>query len=204
MANAWTQMERLILIKNLSVSSRTIFIERLWSFAITGTVQSPDLHQTDGIASYRDGRISIERATTLHDLPLTLATRGTLWIARSQSDGCKDSWKKSTIKARSNRNRGAIKPRSWLLHRRINAMIIRQRSFENQDHDRLTIVAQSWRECGSFEVKSWLIQRQSGSHDQCQGNRSYDTIKSLHDRINRPQFSSKISLIKHVFSLLVL
>ena len=41
-------------------------------------------------------------------------------------------------------DRGAMEPRSWLFHRKINATIIRRRSFENRVHDRLTIVARSW------------------------------------------------------------
>ena len=40
------------------------------------------------------------------------------------SDGWEDSWKKSTIVVRSNCDRGAIEPRSWLLHCGINATIL--------------------------------------------------------------------------------
>ena len=40
------------------------------------------------------------------------------------SDGWEDSWKKSTIVVRSNRDHGAIEPRSLLLHRGINTTIL--------------------------------------------------------------------------------
>ena len=87
--------------------------------------------------------------------------------SRSPSDNREDSWKKSTIVAPSSQNH---------LHDHQTAFIGESRS--RSTHDRGPIAARSWCDRGSFEVKSWLIQRQSGSHDQCQGNHSHDALNS--------------------------
>ena len=41
--------------------------------------------------------------------------------AEASSDGGEDSRQNSTIAVRSNRDRGAIEPRSWLFHREVEA-----------------------------------------------------------------------------------
>ena len=67
------------------------------------------------------------------------------------SDGWEDSWKKSTIVVRSNRDRGAIEPRSWLLHRGNNATILPipgarfpLKMAGEKVHDRSPIAMRSW------------------------------------------------------------
>ena len=82
---------------------------------------------------------------------------GDAWSVGFQSDGGEVSWKNSTIAVRSNRDRGAIEPRSWIFHRGITSTIIGRRSLKHQYHDRRAIVAQSWRDRGSFEVKLKLF-----------------------------------------------
>ena len=58
----------------------------------------------------------------------------------SQSDDFKGSWKNSTIAVRSNRDRGAIEPRSWSCRRGIAST----GSDGGQLRSRITIDAQSW------------------------------------------------------------
>ena len=50
--------------------------------------------------------------------------RGAITITGSPSNDGESSWKNSTIAARSNRDRGAIELRSWLLQRGIGAAIL--------------------------------------------------------------------------------
>ena len=63
-----------------------------------------------------------------------------IWSVGFQSDGVGDTWKNTTIAVRSNRDRGAIEPRSWILPRGIySTTFARQfRSIWN------TIDARSW------------------------------------------------------------
>ena len=70
--------------------------------------------------------------------------------SRSPSDGQDDSLKNSTIAVRSNRDRDAIEPRSWIFHHGISSTIIGRHPVENQDHDRGPIVARSWPDRGPF------------------------------------------------------
>ena len=51
------------------------------------------------------------------DCSQTGDTRGAIWIGGSSSDGMEGLWKNSTIAARSNRDRGAIEPRSTFFQR---------------------------------------------------------------------------------------
>ena len=60
---------------------------------------------------------------------LTIAAHGIRLIAivhpaGASSDGVGDAWKNTTIAVRSNHNRGAIEPRSWILPRGIYPTII--------------------------------------------------------------------------------
>ena len=76
-------------------------------------------------------------------------------LAEASSDGVEDSWKNTTIAVRSNRNRGAIEPRSWILHRGIDSTILRRHSMVDRDHDQPTIVAQSWPDRSAIVARSW-------------------------------------------------
>ena len=46
---------------------------------------------------------------------------GAVHLPEALSDGCEDTWKNSTIAVRSNRDRGAIEPRSWSIGCGINS-----------------------------------------------------------------------------------
>ena len=117
-----------------------------------------DLHRTGDANEVRGGVGSVRFSSRFRsqwdrdrdrNRKAHLRTRGALWGVRSldlNRTAMNTRGSKSTIVARSNRNRGAIEPRSWLLHRGIHATIIRRHSFENRDHDWLTIVARSWRD----------------------------------------------------------
>ena len=136
---------------------------------------------------------------------------------RSPSDGWESAWKKSKIVARSNRNRGAIEPRSWLLHGGITSTIFRRQSLEDRDHDRSMIVARSWCNHGPIAARSWpdrggivahlkqncvSIHGQSGSHDVAPRNHFHDPCKSLPRPLQLATIFGLIFPLKtHVFSL---
>ena len=63
-----------------------------------------------------------------------------IWSVGFQSDGVGDAWKNTTIAVRSNRNRGAIEPQSWILPHGIYPTII-ERQFRGIWS---TIDARSW------------------------------------------------------------
>ena len=121
------------------------------------------------------------------------------------SDGWEDSWKKSRIMVRSNCDRGAIEPRSWLLHRGLNATILPIHGAQfplkmagKKVHDRSPIVTQSWPDrhliVASFEAKSMLIHRGIEATINAKGISPATPSICSHDRINRPRFSGEISL----------
>ena len=64
---------------------------------------------------------------------------GEAWSVRFPSDGGEDSWKNHTIVVRSNGDRGAIEPQSWILCRGIDSMIVKRCLIEDRQHDRRTI-----------------------------------------------------------------
>ena len=102
---------------------------------------------------------------------------GDAWSVRLPSDGGEVLWKKSTTVVRSNCDRGAIEPGSWLFQRRIRAttfsmdgvrldgIFLRMNTMIDSQSwpNRGAIVARSWRDRGSFEVKLRLIHRQIGA-----------------------------------------
>ena len=74
-------------------------------------------------------------------------------------DGWEDSWKKSTIVVRSNSDRGAIKPRSWLLHRGINTTILPIPGAQfplKTAGEKSLIEARSPLDRGHDQARSWL------------------------------------------------
>ena len=94
----------------------------------------------------------------------TLLMIGDYLIVRSRSsthlkrsDGWEDSWKKSTIVVRSNRDRGAIEPRSWLFHRGINATIHGARFQLKTAGEKSTIEARSPLDRDHDQARSWLL-----------------------------------------------
>ena len=85
-------------------------------------------------------RTSIEaRSRPDRDCSQTGDTRGAIWIGGSSSDGMEGLWKNSTIAARSNRDRGAIEPRSTFFQRHH----IAKRSEHDRWPTRTSIVARS-------------------------------------------------------------
>ena len=74
----------------------------------------------------------------------------------SPSDGLEASWKNSTIAVRSNRDRGAIKPRSGSLRDAIAS----NRSENDQRLTRTSIFARSWPDRGPIVARSWVFLRQ--------------------------------------------
>ena len=78
-----------------------------------------------------------------------------IWSIGFQSDGVGDAWKNSTIAARSNRDRGAIEPRSLHLQRGIKVasllihlMGVVEASMPRSTPDHGPIVARSWHDRG--------------------------------------------------------
>ena len=78
-----------------------------------------------------------------------------IWSIGLQSDGVGDAWKNSTIAARSNRDRGAIEPRSLHLQREIKVASLLidltgvvEASMPRSTPDRGPIVARSWHDRG--------------------------------------------------------
>ena len=123
------------------------------------------------------------------------------WIAivhptGASSDGSEASWKNSTIAIRSNRDHGAIEPRSGSLRDGIAS----SRSEDDRRLTRTTIVARSWvflkwklrLICHEIEA-TIVINGSSRLH-----NRSWPSIL-LHDRIKRPKNRANFPLWKHVF-----
>ena len=122
-----------------------------------------DLHQTDIIA------IAIIITIFLHqmvDAPRNHGLRDraivTIKSPEAQSDGVEGSWKNSTIAVRSNRDRGAIEPRSWIFNHGFKATISvhdskrrRQEKRPGSRPDRLTIVVRSPLDHDHDQAQSW-------------------------------------------------
>ena len=186
MGNKWHRQERLIgIVVRLGVHRAWIQIRRSDLLLTVDGWGSHDLHRMAAIV--RD----------LGD------ARGAITITSSPSNGGESSWKNSTIAARSNRDCGAIGPRSWLLQGGIGATILPlDRTAINwwpgsrSTHDRGAITVQSWPDCGviMFSLKQKLrwIYRKSGSHDTAQGNCFHNPAKQLP---RSHQTASKLGLI---------
>ena len=113
----WRRMECLI-----SIERTVIFIE--WTVSHSSSRSS------------QIGRLAVDPP---HDCgTLDRGAIETVYSPEAPSDGGECSRKNSTITAWSNRDRGAIEPRSWILRRGIKATIVRQYLFENREHDRLS------------------------------------------------------------------
>ena len=120
----------------------------------------------------------------------------------AQSDGLEDSRKNSTIAVRSNRDRGAIEPRSWLFHRGINATISahgfnskQQEKCPRPRPDRLAIVDQSPLDHNHDQERSWLRlkrnqdQFSAGLRPRCRPMETASKTHQIHshDRLNCPR-----------------
>ena len=117
-----------------------------------------DRHQTTYLAprgnpkTFRSAsNLKTSDASNGCDCSQTGDVRGAIWIGGSSSDGTEGLWKNSTIAARSNRDRGAIEPRSrrdraaiGLLSASPYFQAIGEQSTAYQDFDRGPIVARSW------------------------------------------------------------
>ena len=97
----------------------------------------------------------------------------------ASSDDPDASWKNSTIAVRSNRDRGAIEPRSWSVRGGINSTIVRQvfvricSEIDAQStHDQATIVVDR----GRSRQKAWLGR-----------SRKRGEIKANHEAATSPQ-----------------
>ena len=162
-----------------------------------------DLHQTDVVA------IAIIIAIFFHRTADAHQNRGprdraivTIRSPEALSDGYEDTWKNSTIAVRLNRDRGAIKPRSWSLRYGITSI--------DQDDDRrrprVMINPRSWRKTwsflGYFEAKSTRISSRSGSHDAAPRNFSHDFAKPPPRPLQLAMIFGSISSLKPMcFSL---
>ena len=120
---------------------------------------------------------------------------GPSFVFDASSDDPDASWKNSTITVRSNRDRGAIEPRSWSVRCGINSTIIRQvfvricSEIDSQStHDQATIVVDRSENRGQEEAKSVAklrpIHGQSRSCDIAPRNRSHYLSNRLHDRLH--------------------
>ena len=132
--------------------------------------------------------------------------RQILISSRSPSDGGEDSWKNSTIAVRSNRDRGAIEPRSWVFRRGIISI--------GSDSDRLSsgimIDTRSWPDrgpiVGSCEAKLKLnwgrIHHNFGSYKATPRNLSHDASNPPPRPIQSPRSSGQFPSLKACISLL--
>ena len=119
------------------------------------------------------------------------------WSVRPSSDGGEDSWKKSTIVARSIRDRGSFITES-MPRSSYNVCLRIESTIDAQSWpDRGTIVAHLKQNRGSFNANPEAITPPRGITPTTHSNRS-------HDRNNQPRFSGEFSLEKHVFSLLLI
>ena len=137
-------------------------------------------------------------------LCLTIAIRPPTHL-KIQSDGVEDSWKNTTIAVRSNRDRGAIEPRSWILHCGIDSMIVIRCFLEDRQHDRRTIDPRSGHDHAAIEPRSRLdrvfLKRNSSRFTgdlkpQCRSMETASTTHHFctHDRVNCPRSSGQFPL----------
>ena len=143
-SSSWRRTDQLIFIK---VDDR----DRRLSWRFMETVRSSSDGQ-DALwpASHvGDAWTSLER-------PISIKSRAPL-------DGQDDSLKNSTIAVQSNRDHGAIEPRSWIFRRGITTTIsngihwrINIKINSQSWPDRGAIKARSWCDRGPFEARLWL------------------------------------------------
>ena len=131
-SSSWQRMDHLIFIKADDHDRRLT-----WRFVET-------------VRSSSDGQDALRPASHLGDAWTTLE-RPISIKSQAPSDGQDDSRKNSTIAVRSNRNRGAIEPRSWIFRRGITSTI------SNSIHWRINIKinSRSWPDHGAIEARSW-------------------------------------------------
>ena len=132
-----------------------------------------------------------------------------IWSIGFQYDGVGDAWKNSTTAARSNRDRGAIEPRSLHLQRGIKVagllidlMGVVEASMPRSMPDRGPIVAQSWPDRGEkrgpimvvLEAKLKLSHRGSQATSHAYGIEPSTPRNRFHNRANYPRSSDQFSL----------
>ena len=127
----------------------------------------------------------------------------TLQSPEDRPDDVVGLWKNSTIAVRSNRDRGAIEPRSGSLHGGIgpNRGPSGRRSTNDQDHDRGPIVVRSWPNRGPIVARSRLKCMIFGGKIEADWlrNRPLDAIKPLPQARQLPTiFRPILSLNTHV------
>ena len=130
----------------------------------------------------------------------SLSSRG-IWSIGFQSNGVGNSWKNTTIAVRSNRDRGAIEPRSWILPPGINP----QSSIGMCWRIWSMIDARSWSDCGrSWSIAAKIVARkkrrswqklrpihgQSRSYNVAPRNRSHDLEKLPPRPLHHPRFQA--------------
>ena len=107
----------------------------------------------------------------------------------ASSDGADVSWKNSAIAARSNRDRGAIEPRSWSIWRGIILT-----GLENgRSSSRIMIVARSWPDRGPivasfYEAKSTQQTSNSGATTPPSETAPLTLQIRVHDPLHHPRF----------------
>ena len=122
----------------------------------------------------------------------------------ASSDDPDALWKNSTIAVRSNRDRGAIEPRSWSVQCGINSTIVRKevvRIYSEIDaqstHDQATIVVDPGEKRGQEEAEIMAklrpIHGQSRSCNVAPRNRSHYLSNRLHDRLQLATIFGPIS-----------
>ena len=97
------------------------------------------------------GGLSSRSRSDGHGEARSSSLREDTWSVRFPSDGVEDSWKNTTIAVQSNRDRSAIEPRSWILHRGIDSTIFRRRP----RWITITIKPRSWPDRGAIVARSW-------------------------------------------------
>ena len=132
-----------------------------------------------------------------------------------KSDGEEVSWKNSTIAVRSNRDRGAIKLRSWNFRHGLKAMISahdsQRRRHEKRPRSRLdclTIVIRSLLDGDHDQAQSWHLLEQklseihgeSWSYDVTPRNRSHDPCKPPPRLLQWPRLSGQFFSLKPRYS----
>ena len=128
-----------------------------------------------------------------------------------KSDGDKVSWKNSTIAVRSNRDRGAIEPRSWNFRHGLKAMFAAHDSERKRPRSKLeilTIVVRSLLDRDHDQARSWHLLEQklseihgeSWSYDVAPRNRSHDPCKPPPRPLPWPRLSGQFFSLKPMYS----
>ena len=112
--------------------------------------------------------------------------------SRAPSDGQDNSQKNSMIAVRSNRNRGAIEPRSWIFCHGIISMSIKWHSLRIE----ITIYSRSWPNRSAIVARSWCFLEAKWKL-KCRGIEATiyangiapsTPLNRSHDRFNCPRF----------------